>query len=169
MLSLAVTFYDNRDPCPQCTIQCNSMLYKTTISSAVAPSASAAGSVVRDLGVTVDYIRYNFYRHKIHWVPLTTSRLLRANIFTVRKKSFGQGNVFRSVCHSIHWRGGLCMMSLSIWLSGPMFLLGGLCPGGSLFWERGSLSRGDPHQNQKSRRYASYLNAFLFSERYTSD
>ena len=30
------------------------------------------------------------------------------------------------VCHSVH--GGLCMMSLPVWLPGPMFLLGGLCP-----------------------------------------
>ena len=25
---------------------------------------------------------------------------------------------------------GLCIISLSVWLPGPMFLLGGLCPGG---------------------------------------
>ena len=31
-----------------------------------------------------------------------------------------------SVSHSVH--GGLCMMSLPVWLPGPMFLLGGLCP-----------------------------------------
>ena len=64
-----------------------------------------------------------------------------------------------------------CMMSLSVWLPSPMFLLGGLylwshvpsgglcsrglCPGG--FCPRGS----HPH-TVKSGRYASYLNAFLF-------
>ena len=31
------------------------------------------------------------------------------------------------VSHSVHG-GGLCMMSLPVWLPGPMFLLGGLCP-----------------------------------------
>ena len=48
-----------------------------------------------------------------------------------------------SVSHSVQ-RGDLCMMSLPVWLPGPMFFLGvhvsgpmflpggGLCPGGSL-------------------------------------
>ena len=78
--------------------------------------------------------------------------------------------------------GGFCMMSLPVWLPGPMFSLGVLCPwshvpfGGSLFGGlclekslfRGCLSRGcfcretPLPPNQKSRRYASYWNAFLF-------
>ena len=50
-------------------------------------------------------------------------------IFTARKRSLGQGNVFARVCHS------LSMMSLSV--SGPMFLMvsvrgGGLCQEGAL-------------------------------------
>ena len=52
-------------------------------------------------------------------------------IFTARKLSLGQGNVFRSVCQSFCPQGGwgvLCMMSLTVWLPGPMFLLGGLYP-----------------------------------------
>ena len=53
------------------TIQCNSMLYKTTISSAVAPSVSAAGSVVRDLGVTVDYIRYGSHLQRVGYYEQT--------------------------------------------------------------------------------------------------
>ena len=79
--------------------------------------------------------------------------------------------------------GGVCMMSLPIWLPGPMFLLeglsswshvrssgglclgglclGGLCPGG--LCPRGGLCRETPTRNQKSRRYASYWNAFLFT------
>ena len=28
--------------------------------------------------------------------------------------------------------GGLCMMSLLVWMPGPLFLLGGICPGGCL-------------------------------------
>ena len=64
----------------------------------------------------------------------------------------GQGYVFTNVCHSVH-RAGLCMMSLPVWLPGPiMFLLGVSVPGpmflpgrGSLtgvFLSRGSLCRG---------------------------
>ena len=57
-----------------------------------------------------------------------------------------EGNVFKPVCHSVH-EGGIwyhflsgclvpCsfqrdMMSLPVWLPGPMFLLSGLHPGGS--------------------------------------
>ena len=40
----------------------------------------------------------------------------------------------------ILFRGGLCMMSLHVWLPGLIFLLVGLCPGGLCL---GSLSRGD--------------------------
>ena len=31
-----------------------------------------------------------------------------ASIFTARKQSLGQGNVFTPVCHSVHRRGGVC-------------------------------------------------------------
>ena len=109
------------------------------------------------------------------WFPEATSCLL----FTARKQNLGQFNV-TSVCLST---GGVCMMSLPIWLPGPMFLLeglspwshvrssgglclgglclGGLCPGG--LCPRGGLCRETPTRNQKSRRYASYWNAFLFT------
>ena len=40
----------------------------------------------------------------------------------------GQGNVFRNVCQLFCPQGHLCIMSLSVLLPGPMFLLGGLCP-----------------------------------------
>ena len=99
------------------------------------------------------------------------------------------GNVFTHICHSVRGGGGgLIMMSLPVWLPGPMFLLGGLyrcscvpfgglCPRGSL--SRGSLSRGaslsrgvsvretsrteTPFRTVKSGQYASYWNAFLFN------
>ena len=68
---------------------------------------------------------------------------------TARKRSLGKGNVFRGVCLSTE---GLCMMSLPVWLPGPMlllgvsvpgvmFLLGGLCSGGPS--PEGGLSEGD--------------------------
>ena len=43
-------------------------------------------------------------------------------IFTARKRSLGQGNIFTPVCQSVH------MMSFLVWLpdniTGPMFLWG---------------------------------------------
>ena len=60
------------------------------------------------------------------------------------------------------------MMSLPVWLPSPMFLLGGLCPGGSLSLGfclgvlSPSLGRGGlTPPNQKSRQYGPYWNAFL--------
>ena len=57
-------------------------------------------------------------------------------IFTARKRSLGQGNIFTPVCHSVHrgegraWLlGGACMVALG----GHAWLLGGACvvaPGG---------------------------------------
>ena len=83
---------------------------------------------------------------------MTYISLLLLCIITARKRSLGQSNVFTGMCHSVHG-GGLCMMSLPLWLTGPMFLQGGslslvpcsfqvgggLCPGGSLS-KGGSLS-----------------------------
>ena len=70
------------------------------------------------------------------------------DIITTRKRSLGHGNVFESVCQSFYSQGGLCMMSLPVWLPGPRFLEGvslclapcsfrgvcvkGLCEGGYL-------------------------------------
>ena len=62
----------------------------------------------------------------------------KADIFTARKRSLGQGNVFTRMCHSVHGGGGLCMMSLPVWLPGPMFFLEGLSLVPCTFW--GSLS-----------------------------
>ena len=41
------------------------------------------------------------------------------------KLSLEQGNLFALVCQSFCSQRVLCMMSLSVWLPGPMFLLGG--------------------------------------------
>ena len=71
-------------------------------------------------------------------------------IFTIRKRSLGQGNTFPGVCLSTK---GLCIMSPDVWLPGPLFLLGeslsigaGLCPGDQCpkrgLCPRGSLSAG---------------------------
>ena len=60
------------------------------------------------------------------------------------------------VSHSVH-KGGLCMMSLPVWLSGPMFLLGVSVPGpmfllgisvqGVFVWE-GGLCRETPRMRK---------------------
>ena len=82
--------------------------------------------------------------------------ILSTWIFTARKRSFGQGNSFRSVCHSV--LGDLCMMSFLVWPHVPS--------GGSLFG-RGVSVRKTPWEQTphavESGRYASYWNAFLFS------
>ena len=62
-------------------------------------------------------------------------------LITVRKRSLGQGNVFKSMYQSFCSQGGLCMMSLPVWLPGSMFLLGGLCAW-SHVPSQGSLSKG---------------------------
>ena len=84
------------------------------------------------------------------------------SFITVRKRSVEQGNIFTSVC--LCPQRGLHMMSLPVWLPGPVFLLRGLCPGG--FLSNGSLSRGPLSRvisreiswNQKRRWYTSYWN-----------
>ena len=54
-------------------------------------------------------------------------------IFTARKRSLGQGNIFTPVCHSVHggraWLWGVCMISGGCaWLpgGGSVWLLGGM-------------------------------------------
>ena len=111
------------------------------------------------------------------WNKLTPLR-----INTARKRSLGQGNIFTCMCQSFCSQGrgaGLCMMSLPVWLTGLMFLLGDLClcshvpsrvvsvQGASI---QGGLCQGDPPGHRptdmvKSGQYASYWNAFLFYNR----
>ena len=117
-----------------------------------------------------------FYIFPVPWQPCSL-------IFTARKRSFRQGNVFTGVCLSTGGRD-LCMMLLPVLLTGPMFLLGGLslvpcsfggclclgdqgglCLGvyvqGYLLAERrGFVSGRSPH-TVTSGWYASYWNAFL--------
>ena len=88
-------------------------------------------------------------------------------IFTVRIRSFGQGNVFTRVCHSVH-RGSLYDVTSCLSVSSPMFLPGRRVPleGGSLSLVPCSFCGESPLQRPpctvKSRWNASYWNAFLF-------
>ena len=71
-------------------------------------------------------------------------------LVTARKRSLGQGHIFSGV--RLSTEGSLCMISLPVWLPGPMFVLGGsayrggdLLPGGQHpvgFASRESSSRG---------------------------
>ena len=75
-------------------------------------------------------------------------------IFTARKRSLGQGNVFILVCHSVH-RGSLSQHASQVaWQGGSVprrvSVQGGLCP-------VGSLSGRPPPRTVTSGWYASYL------------
>ena len=69
---------------------------------------------------------------------ITEAFNMRRKIFTARKRSLGQGNIFRSMCHSV--QGGVfdATSCLAAWSHVPS--RGGLCPwshvpsGGSLSW-----------------------------------
>ena len=72
----------------------------------------------------------------------------------------GQGIFFTRVFHSVHGGRGLCILSLSVWLAGPMFLpgvcvQGGLCPGD--LCAGGSVSRGSLSRGSLSRRVSVWL------------
>ena len=54
---------------------------------------------------------------------LTATPFWSDSVVTACKQSFGQGKMFTGVCLST---GGLRMMSLPVWLPGPMFLTGSL-------------------------------------------
>ena len=58
---------------------------------------------------------------------------MKGRIFTARKRSLNQGNVFTRVCHSLHGREGVC-------LQGVVCLHGGFAYMGSAF--RGFCIRG---------------------------
>ena len=66
-------------------------------------------------------------------VGSTTFRIvcMVTNVTVHTSRSLRQGNVFTLVC-VILFTGGLCMMSLPVWLPGPMFFRGVLVQGGSL-------------------------------------
>ena len=68
---------------------------------------------------------------EIEWITYDVHSIA---IFTARKRSLGQSNVFTPVCHSAHGGrgGGLCMISLLVRLPGPMFL-GGVSVSGPMF------------------------------------
>ena len=105
--------------------------------------------------------------------------LARSFFITARKRSLGQGNIFTSVCHSVHRRGvrarggvhvGVCVHAWGTCVVGGVHARGCACLGGAwqgacvvgvcMAREKGSVrGRKDGHC---SGVYASNWNAFLF-------
>ena len=87
-------------------------------------------------------------------------------IITARKRSFGQGNIFTPVCHSVHRRGMVSQHALQRWVCAIQACLaaggGGACSGGGVPGLGGLLET--PLDGYCCGRYASYWNAFLFME-----
>ena len=106
-----------------------------------------------------------------HSLGLNGGRFFETFFSTARKRSLGQGNIFSNMRLTVRGGGGLCMMSLHVWLPGPMFLPGEGAPcawshvpwmGGGVSVQ-GGLCQGDssgqrlPH-TVKGGWYASYWN-----------
>ena len=53
-------------------------------------------------------------------------------IFTARKQSLGQDNIFTSVCHSVH--RGACMAKGTCMTKGACMVKGGMCGKGGHAW-----------------------------------
>ena len=93
-------------------------------------------------------------------------------LFTARKRSLGQGNIFRSMCQEFCPQGGGGGCGIPACLAGHMTnqqggaSSGGACSGGGVPALEGVCSRGvpggDPRDGYCCGRYASYWNAFLF-------
>ena len=75
--------------------------------------------------------------------------LLERFLVTARKRSCGKVMFFTPVSQSFcsQGGGGLCMMSLPVWLLGSMFILGGgVSVSGPMFLGRGSPNRPSGHR-----------------------
>ena len=102
----------------------------------------------------------------VNYIYSTTIITLVANCHYYRLPTkLREGNVFTHVYHSVH-RGGGRMMSLPVWLPGPMFLQEGVPTGG---WGGGSVYSGlgtpipvpRSSGSRQSGWSAYYWNAFL--------
>ena len=90
-----------------------------------------------------------------------------AIFFTAHKRSLWKGNIFTSVCHSVHRR--VCVVTRGCaWLMGDVhgcwghaWLTGGMCGCWGVRGCQGASVR------SMSRRYTSYWNAFLLSLLFT--
>ena len=99
--------------------------------SLLSENGTGATKMWRILGrVLASVFKFLKYEDRLkHWLQKL------ANIFTVRKRSLGQGNVFTPVCHSVHGRGGASKDGLH-----PRE--GVCCLGGGLHWRGGLHPRG---------------------------
>ena len=120
----------------------------------------------------------------------------QVTIFTARKRSLGQGNIFIGVCQEFCSRGGGCLIRRGVCSGGSCLLLGGCLLPGGVSTEGGCLLLGGvsaaggvvcpwgvsalgnvcsqggawwrPPNGYCCGRYASYWNAFLCFEIYTT-
>ena len=115
-------------------------LYNPLPASASHPLPSIYAGVSADsnawcgqgLSLVVGSVESCLKRIRLPRAPL----LITNTLFTARKHSLGQGNIFTgvSVILSMGGEGVLCMMSLPVWLPSPMHLLGVAIPGPMFLW-----------------------------------
>ena len=80
----------------------------------------------------------NFYTQYMFTCLISfVAEALTTFLVTARKRSLGQGHIFSGV--RLSTEGSLCMISLPVWLPGPMFLLGGLPTGEGSCFQRVSI------------------------------
>ena len=65
------------------------------------------------------------------------------SIFTSRKRSLGQGNIFTPVCHSVHrgghaWPGGMHAWGHWVYMAGGHAYLGSMCGQGGVHGRGGA-------------------------------
>ena len=70
--------------------------------------------------------------------PALRPSVTYGSIFTARKRSLGQGNIFTPVCHSVHREAG-CLVLGACHVRGGAWSGGGAC-------SQGGVPGGDPHR-----------------------
>ena len=107
------------------------------------------------------------WQHSNEILPSFSSAATMDKLFTARKRSLGQGDVFTPVCHSVHGGRGVSQHAMDKGVSQHAMGRGGVSASGSLggvclLVRRGvhlPLPRRVAHWG---RRYTYYWNAFLF-------
>ena len=100
-------------------------------------------------------------------VTLEVRTLIMINIFTARKRSLGQSNVFTCMCHSGVFLGGRGLYDVTSFLAAWSHVPSrGVCLWSHVPFRGGLPDRDPPPCTVKSGQYASYWNAFLSGNRF---